>query len=235
MKMKTIIIPILIISILSAIVAAKDLSDYPDYFVEDDSLNVVIVVGNKAPATHVIAQTQIALSLSQLVSERTVGLSKLASDIDSIDNLNIISIGSACINKITSDILDNPEPCDKNLAANKATIEFYEKENNVYIILNAITDEGIKKSAAILSNYKDYNLDDNVFEIVLEEETKVPEQEEEQIEEEEPVLISEEVMEEETEDEEEAFEEQETGPEPILKEEDDLIKRFISWLFSLFR
>ena len=41
------ILYVLFFILLINTINAEDLSDYPDYFVDDDELDVVIVVGNK--------------------------------------------------------------------------------------------------------------------------------------------------------------------------------------------
>ena len=61
-------------------VYALDLSDYPDFFIDDDELDVIIVVECKGPGSDALAQTQIAVSLAQFGN--AVGISKLTSEID---------------------------------------------------------------------------------------------------------------------------------------------------------
>jgi len=226
---------IIILAIASNTVFADDLSNYPDFFVDDDSLDVTVVVGNGAPASHVIAQTQIILSLTNFIGKRVLGLSKLSSDIDEIDDANLISIGNACDNEISAEILGNPEPCDLGLDEGKATIEFFESGKNVHIVVNALTDKGIKKAAAVLSNYELYDFKDDVFETIVFEE----EQSEEKAEEEVPIIINDVVeevikIEEPEKEPEEKIEFEESKPEPILKDEDNIIMKIISWLRSLF-
>jgi len=235
--MKKTIILTAIFFVLSSFTYAQDLSEYPDYFIDEDELNVVIVVGDKAPATHVLAQTRIALSLSSLVTIRSVNLTKLASEIDEI-NQNIISIGNACDNEVSARILQIEDPCD--IEPGNAKIELI-SNNFVHIVLNTYSDEEIKKAAEVLSNYEDYDLEGNVFEIegietVSEEEPREKSigiiEDDETV----PELFQEDEISE-TEEEKEAFEQlefEEEGPQPILREEDDIIKKIIAWFLSLF-
>jgi len=225
---------------LSGYASAKDLSDYPDIFVDDENLDVIIVVGDKASASHAIAQAQVALSLTNFIGKKILGLSKLASEVDEIDDVNIVSIGNACDNEITSSILGNPSPCEGGLEEGKATIEFFGSGDSFHIVLNALSDDGIKKISEVLSNYESYNFSGNVFEIDVTEEVDVQAEEtkeENDLKEDEEIELKEEIQvvgKIETKQGEEKIEFEETEPEPILDDDDDLIKKIINWLLSLF-
>lgn len=148
--------------------------------IDNNKIDAIVVVGQKAPSAHVIAQSQIISSLSMLVDERPQGIAKLDTEVGSIGNISIISIGSACINSITSEILNNPEPCDSGIIAGKATIQVLEGENEeVYIVINAFSDKGIRKAAEVLANYEDYELDGDLITIDVEDDIETEEDEEE--------------------------------------------------------
>jgi len=219
---------VMVLSVFSSFVVAQTLAGYPDFYVDDDELDVIIVVGDKASSSHALAQAQIALSLTNFVGKRVFGLAKLASEVDDIDNLNIISIGNACDNEVSSVILGVPESCGQGLESGKATIELYRSGDNVHIVLNAFSDKGIDKASDVLSNYEFYNFKGTVFETIVFEDP-VEEVEEEQIKEEN-------VAEVEVEDigvvieEPEIVEEEE---EPVV-EKVNIIKRIINWFASLF-
>ncbi len=231
--MRKIIINVFIFLIASSFAFADyDLADYPEFFLDGDSPDVVIVVGNSAPVSHVLAQTRIALSLGTEFEQPLLDSNKLASDIEDIDDLNIISIGNACDNNVTARILNNPEPCDDDVEAGKATIQLFESEDEkVHIILSSGSEEGIKEASEVLADFEDYTFSNNIYEIDIEVEEEVPEEEPETEEVEqvteaedderpvpEPILID------------YAGEE----PEPILKEEDDLVKKFFSFVKNIF-
>lgn len=151
----------------------EDLSYYPQFFIKDNKVNVVIVVGDKAPSSHVIAQTQIMLALSDYIFRRggipEKGNTKLASEINDIEDFNIISLGNACVNPVSAKILGNPQSCN-NLKPGEATIEIYKsRTNKAHIVLNAYSDEGVKKAADVLSRYQNYNFKGNKFTIEVEE------------------------------------------------------------------
>lgn len=230
--MKKIIMSVFIFLVLSSLVVAYELSDYPEFFLDDNSPDVVIVVGNGAPVSHVLAQTRIALSLGTEFDQPLLGSNKLASDIEVIDNLNIISIGNACDNNVTARILNNPEPCDKDVEAGKATIQLFESEDEkIHIILSSGSEEGIKEAAEVLANFDDYLFSSNIYEIDVEIE-------EDTVEESETVEVTE--LDREAEDVERSVPEPilidytREEPEPILREEDDLVKKFFRFIKSIF-
>ena len=75
---------------------AYDLFEFPSPFaVENDHLDTIFVVGDSAPSSDVVAQTNIALALTGYAGVATLGTTKLASEVDTLDQ-NIISIGTPC-------------------------------------------------------------------------------------------------------------------------------------------
>ncbi len=237
--MKKLLISILILGMISLMVNAEDLSDYPDFFIDGDELDVLIVVGDKAPASHVLAQTDILLSLAELVRDAR-GKTRLASEVDNLDQ-NLISLGNACVNDITSKILGNP----KNCKADNTNIEFFD-DKYIHIVLNANSEEAVRELASKLIDYRTINLETVVVKdlddvIGAKEEDNIQEDkendekktiDEKEIEDKPEVLpqvqetIQETVKEKANEDEE---------PQPNLKKEESLIKNIISWFISLFK
>jgi len=232
-QMKKLFISFTLFALLFSLTSALELDEYPEFLLGDDELNINIVVGDKAPVSHVLAQTKIALSLGSFYNRPLKNSNKLASEIEDIDDLNLISIGSACDNEVTSKILNNPEPCDKDLQQNKAVIELLESgEGKSHIVLTSVSEDGIRELADILANYENFDLTETRYEI----EIKVEEIEEiievEIVEETTPDVISEEKPKEEVPK--VRIIETDNEPEPVLKEEDDLVKIVINWFKSLF-
>ena len=146
---KTILNIFIFLISISIAFAHYDLGGYPEFFLENDAPNVIIVVGDKAPASHVLAQTKIALSLGTEFGQPLSDSNKLASDIREIEDLNIISIGNACDNNVTARILNNPEPCDRYVEEGKGIIQIFESENEkVHITLSSDSEEGIGAECA---------------------------------------------------------------------------------------
>ena len=79
-KMKNIAYLAMLILLISS-AYASDLSDFPEMFIEDGKLNAVIVVGDKAPSSDVIAQSSLVLFFGSETEKQVQGASKLASEI----------------------------------------------------------------------------------------------------------------------------------------------------------
>lgn len=238
------VITIFILTMFSNAVLAYELSEYPDFFLEGDELNVVIVVGDKASSAHVLAQTSIALSLTKLVNKPVPGLTKLASEVNDLEE-NIISIGNACDNDISAKILGNPKPCDKNIEAGKGVIELFENHGYIHIVLNAYSDDGVKKLGGILADYENHDFAGKGFEADVpgEEERKkensgktMAENEEKVPQEENIAVIAENDEKEDETNTEERGNEVESEPEPVLMpEEGNFLEKFINWILRLFK
>ena len=229
--MKKIIISILVFLILIIPTYALDLSDYPSFFVKGDDLDVILVVGDKAPASDVLAQTQIALSLAQFGN--ALGISKLASEIE-YEEQNIISIGSPCYNDVTSEIMDDPVPCDKELTEGRAFIRMYQHDDNVQIVIIGYNEGATREVANILRNYQEHDLKGNEYIINLKPEEK------EVVE---PKEVKEEITELKEEIKEESKEIEETPQKNIIEVEPaelpkekelNIIGKIINWIKGLF-
>jgi len=257
---KTIFIATILFVFLIGSVSAEDLSDYPNLFIRGSSLDVITVVGDKAPATHVIAQTQIALALTGKINKRVPGLTRLSSEIDRFENINLISIGNACDNPISAEILGNPGPCSAGLERGKAAIELYEAESGKYhMVLNAYGDEGVRALGLVLANIDDIDMTGMRYQIsVLNEKERTFPEQATVVEKPKPILIDDQTSTDEepadneavtsksksqsegnkqpeegaNKDTEQQLEDSEI--ESVLKKEDNLVMRFFTWLKSLF-
>src|SRR3990167_1854422 len=134
-----------------------DLSNFPDMFVKNGVFDGVMVVGDKAPASDVIAQSNLAQFFVRHTGKSLVGSAKLASEIESL-NQNIISIGSACHNNISWEIMAQPKQCDIWLEPGKAMILSYGYKDYVYIVIAGYSDKGTRDAVDFLINYDKNNL-----------------------------------------------------------------------------
>src|SRR3989338_10872439 len=231
---KTILNIFIFLISMSFAFAHYDLGGYPEFFLEDDAPKVIIVVGDKAPASHVLAQTKIALSLGTEFGQPLSDSNKLASDVGEVEDLNIISIGNACDNNVTARILNNPEPCDKYTKEGKGVIQIFESENEkVHIILSSDSEEGIKEAAEVLANFDDYAFSGNSYEIDVEEADK-GENEKSKEGDEEQTIEQEQIEQEANVQETVLIDYTGEEAEPILKEEDDLVNKFFGFIKSIF-
>jgi len=240
------------------ITIAKDLSDYPNFFMENGKLNVTIVVGDKSSSTNVIAQGSIAGSLSATTGFRP--LNGLSSEMQSL-NQNIISVGNPCVNPVSAQILNNPQPCDKDFPAGKAYIQLLENNGFHHLIVAGSSDSGTKKAAEALADYEHYDLEGTKFIMEVEGETKpkvqVPEPEiqDESLEsddleiegiesgiEDEDIEIDDDLMEEELEEPEINYtnassdeeSDMDVDNDEEINEEAGFFRKFIDWVKSLF-
>ena len=256
MKVKKIIVLVILI-LLSNIVHA-DLSDYPDLFNKNEVLNVTLVVGDGSSASNVLAQAAVLTSLSSIGGQIK---SKLASEVEDL-NRNIISFGNPCINEISRKIMYNPNPCDKRFVNGQAYIEFYKYNDFVHIVVAGYSDIGTRKAAEYLADYEKNPVSGNTIIINVPEEkpavaVNAPEKIDEEINEsanKEVDIEKEKMIEElnkkiqnngitkeadleiEAETEVQIEEESDNTEQPLQPEEKpNIIRRFINWLFSIFK
>ncbi|MBW2976280.1 hypothetical protein KY347_02430 [Candidatus Woesearchaeota archaeon] len=224
----------------------KDLSDFPEMFIKKGSLNSLIVVGDEAPSSDVIAQTNLALFFGKYLEKPVSGYTKLASEVATLDQ-NLILIGSACHNQLSSKIMGEPEPCDKGLEEGEAVIRLFEDNANVYGVIMSGSDKGIQEAVNVLTNYEDYSLSGEKFVVTIdEEETR---EEEEQAEAKEATdaekekqkiiedlnkKISEQKEDGNGTDEEQEIKQEPEEPQPAPKEKSNFFKKIVEWFKSLW-
>ena len=131
----------------------SDLSNFPEMFIENGNFNAVIVVGDKAPASDVVAQSNLAQFFVQYTDKLLIGSAKLSSEIDTLDQ-NIISIGSACHNNISWEIMVQPKQCDRWLEPGKAFIILYDYRGYVHMVIAGYSDKGTRDAVDYLTRQK---------------------------------------------------------------------------------
>jgi hypothetical protein len=142
-------IALLMMILLSFSVSAYDLSMYPGAFAKQGSVNAIVVVGNDAPASHVIAQTTIALFLNGRAGTQQQGVSKLSSEVDDLGQ-NIISIGNPCVNEVSARILETVGECAQGFEPGYAKIIVEESGGHIRIVAAGYTDKGTAAAANLL-------------------------------------------------------------------------------------
>ena len=124
----------------------EDLGDFPDFL--DDG--VLMVIGNKAPATDVISATNLATYLRTKGIEPEIALSD---EIDELDN-DVILIGRPCDNPFVNEVLDIGEhECGGFLPVNTAVIKLIE-EDNIIIVITGHGPDDIKEAVEFLIDEK---------------------------------------------------------------------------------
>lgn len=233
---------VIILCLLSFSAAAYGLDSYPKPFASSGKVDTIIVVGDKAPASHVIAQTNLALALGQEADVQAFGVSKLASEVTDLEQ-NIISIGNPCDNAVSASLLGDPKPCDKGYAPGKASIMVNEKDGKVRLIVAGFTDKGTQAAANALKSYGNIGLKGTLYTIDVDEPTDIPSREaaqnasdagDQQEEEQTEAPQQEERQEQQGSAPEESGNNTETVQSFTQDKEGNVFARFFHWLTSLF-
>ncbi len=151
-----------------------DLSSYPEPFVDEGEFNAIIVVGDTASPSDVIASVDIATSLQfaarvavegedGIVYYETgpieVGSAKLASEVPDIRAQNAIVVGSGCNNHATLELMGNPVDCHAGTQEDKGRIKLFEHGNGFWgLLVDGYGDLDTRRAARVLANYEDYHL-----------------------------------------------------------------------------
>ena|SRR3989338_2365048 len=236
------------IALFSTIATAADLGDYPGFFLSKGKPDVFIIVGNEAPATHVIAQSKLALALGNEFGQPLSGKALLASDVEDISSINAIILGNACINEISSEVLGNQRPCSSGIGAGEAKLQLFESsEGKIHIVANAYSDKGLAEAVNALIDYRDFDFKGDEYSLDIEgEEVQIFENEAPEAEEKAPEKEIKGIKQETEKAENEAsLDEPAEQPEPVKEEEAKAeaeetgffskIADFFRKLFSIFR
>lgn len=161
---------LIIFLLLTSIVSALDLSDYPNMFIEGSKFKGILAIADNAPAEDVMGISDIAMSL-QYKSETTtsgtvtvkridVGATKLASEVTNPDAQNLILVG---MQKRDADY-GNPL-IDRFYSGNPDGYLIKLIKNGDYYVLIATGDttQNVREATRILTNYKNYNLEGMAF------------------------------------------------------------------------
>ena len=130
-----------------------NLSNYPSMFVKGDNFNGVLVVGDKAGNSDVLAMSDIISGLKNIA----VGPVRFASEVNGIEQ-NILSVGGACANAITAQIEGYPQDCVNGLKPGTGKINLYTHNGYAHLVVKGYYDSDTLAAANVLANYKDYKL-----------------------------------------------------------------------------
>ena len=135
---------------------AHGLESYPEMYVSNGKVNAQVVVGSNAPASYVIQQTGIALSLNDEAGSSQQGVAMLDSEITTLTK-NTISIGNPCENKVSAMILHSGDDCLAGFKPGIAKIELvYDEESRLtHIVAAGYTQKGTLEAAKRLKDAQD--------------------------------------------------------------------------------
>ncbi len=166
--MKMIICILMAIALVS-FAYASDLSDFPEMFIDNNSLDALIVVGDKAPSSDVLLQSKLVVFFGEKLNKPIHGRAKLASEISDL-NQSLISIGNPCHNNLSARILSFPQPCESFVAKNRAVIKLIEYDGYSHIVVAGFNEEAAKEAVNVLIDYGKYGLDGTEFVMEAEKE-----------------------------------------------------------------
>ena len=129
------------------------MEDYPDFF---GSQPILVVVGDSAPSTDVVAATDIVNYIVYATHSNNVS-SALASEVGSY-NRNIISIGSPCNNPVTKFILGT-DSCNLTDRGDAIIKTLNGPNSHAYVVVAGNTNEATRVAAKVLQEPDKYNLD----------------------------------------------------------------------------
>ena len=142
-----------------------DLSDYPQMFIQNGKQDVTIVVGDNAPASDVIAATNIAIQLQEETmyyeEENEYGVisgeiesTRLASEIAGQEkDMNLIAIGQPCNNMAVSVLLGTQETCSL-FEEDEASIKLFKNNNKYQMIITGGSDNSVREAAKFVTQYE---------------------------------------------------------------------------------
>jgi len=126
-----------------------DLSDFPNLF---KGKTVYVVVGEHGSVVDVVAGTDISSILSANV------VSRMDSELDSIDGKYAILIGNPCTNRFIEQFLPYERDCLERVPEGKALIKLMPNNDAYVLIVFGHSDADTRRAASKLKGYKTSNL-----------------------------------------------------------------------------
>jgi len=124
---------------------------YPDFFKSgrDFKSNFITIVGSEAPASYVVALSNL---IARTEGEKPVGFSRLSSEISDISKFNAIIVGNPCNNLVISRMHGNPFPCENaNIPDDKGMIKIYKSSTgNIALVATGMKDEDVINAVNII-------------------------------------------------------------------------------------
>ena len=156
--MRKILILGVFLAILVGSVFAADLSDFPKMFIENNTADVLVVVGKAAKAEDVLGAIGIVTMLQTEVGvSGRLDIAKLDSEVDDLGAQNTIIIGGPCANAAAAELMGYPRNCLQGFELGKGFIKIYEHSNgNIAILAAGTLALDTRRVTYVLTNYKDY-------------------------------------------------------------------------------
>ncbi len=152
--------------------ALADLGEFPANFLTGGKFEGYIVSGKELGAIGIVSANTLQSAISSYIAPGRLGIVKLDSNID-IDN-DMILVGNPCVNTLTSQLLDDPVPCDKDYPAGKAYIRYYQKGGYNYIVVAGNNAESTRKATQYLAGFASKTMEGDEVVIQTGESTASP-------------------------------------------------------------
>jgi len=152
-----------IVLLLALPVSASDadLIDYPSFFFDTYSDNLVFVIGDYASVADAIGSIDVATSLQAASGkDSAIGTALLASEIEGsrISEYNIISIGGPCANPVTSRLMGFPANCNDGFVPGRAMIKLFSNNDRIAMVVAGATAIDTQRACRVLARYESFNL-----------------------------------------------------------------------------
>lgn len=160
---KRVFTAIMILAVLALSVSAADLKDFPGLFIEDDSVNAVIVLGRAAKAEDVIGAIDIVAMLQNELGGKKIEIARLDNEVvGNLADYNTIMVGGPCANAASAKLLGYPKNCLEGFEVGKGYVKLYQWSNgNLAMMVAGTVALDTRRATTVMSNYADYNLTGN--------------------------------------------------------------------------
>lgn len=154
---------LIIALLLAGMASAYTISDYPHFFVKDDTFDAIYVVGEESPALDVVSATMISTALARYNVTTEVGTSYVDSDIANITRKNAIVVGSPCENRAAAVLEGDPRPCYDGLGGSVGYIKLFEQNGRVQVLITGLTEEDRHAAAKYFAQKELSNIEKTTY------------------------------------------------------------------------
>lgn len=156
------------IFILSANIASAQvlrtpaLSEFPEVFA---NFPATIVVGPNAPASDVLAAIDVSITLQNTTPTQSI----TANGFEDVFRKSIISVGNACSNPVTADLIGFPDSCESAIPNNTAVIKIIALpfSDRYAMVVAGSSEELTRLAAQVLANHETYLANVEAPEIII--------------------------------------------------------------------
>ncbi|MBI1935980.1 hypothetical protein HYS31_06075 [Candidatus Woesearchaeota archaeon] len=143
-----------------------DLSNYPDFFINNESIPTRIVIPNDEKEIEFLISANDIISVftpvephqvTPIIKRNYASLLNMKtiedSEISNLSSANLISLGNSCKNKITREILENKESCLEGEIEGRGRIILTTKYGRIHVVVTGYSTKDMQKAAIVLTEY----------------------------------------------------------------------------------